>query len=72
MTSYRPAEHEATSSVAPLLEFFELVHVGDTIQSMVQVYLDKELVCPHFVLTSPSRTQLYRLHILTARTSSTV
>lgn len=31
-------------SVAPLLQFFELVHIGDTIQSMVQVYFDKELV----------------------------
>ncbi|KAK7047579.1 F-box protein: endocytic membrane traffic, recycling ReCYcling 1 [Paramarasmius palmivorus] len=46
MTSYRPAEHEETTSVAPLLQFFELVHVGDTIQSMVQVYFDKELA-PH-------------------------
>ncbi|KAG6861327.1 hypothetical protein C0991_011670, partial [Blastosporella zonata] len=40
---YEPAEHEATASVAPLLQFFELVHVGDTIRSMVQVYFDKEL-----------------------------
>ncbi|KAL0574233.1 F-box protein: endocytic membrane traffic, recycling ReCYcling 1, partial [Marasmius crinis-equi] len=46
MTSYKPAEHEETTSVAPLLQFFELVHVGDTIQSMVQVYFDKELA-PH-------------------------
>ncbi|EGN91831.1 hypothetical protein SERLA73DRAFT_127958 [Serpula lacrymans var. lacrymans S7.3] len=46
MTSYKPAEHEETTSVDPLLQFFELVHVGDTIQSMVQVYFDKELA-PH-------------------------
>ncbi|ESK87227.1 f-box protein pof6 [Moniliophthora roreri MCA 2997] len=46
MTSYQPAEHEETTSVAPLLQFFELVHIGDTIQSMVQVYFDKELA-PH-------------------------
>ncbi|KAG7087379.1 hypothetical protein E1B28_013352 [Marasmius oreades] len=46
MTSYKPAEHEETTSVAPLLQFFELVHIGDTIQSMVQVYFDKELA-PH-------------------------
>lgn len=26
------------------MQFFELVHIGDTIQSMVQVYFDKELV----------------------------
>lgn len=44
MRSYRPAEHEEATSVAPLLQFFELVHVGDTIQSMVQVYFDKEMV----------------------------
>ncbi len=44
MGAYKPAEHEETTSVAPLLQFFELVHVGDTIQSMVQVYFDKELV----------------------------
>ncbi|PFH53495.1 hypothetical protein AMATHDRAFT_73316 [Amanita thiersii Skay4041] len=46
MTEYKPAEHEETTSVAPLLQFFELVHIGDTIQSMVQVYFDKELA-PH-------------------------
>ncbi|KII91464.1 hypothetical protein PLICRDRAFT_104834 [Plicaturopsis crispa FD-325 SS-3] len=46
MTVYRPAEHEGATSVAPLLQFFELVHIGDTIQSMVQVYFDKELA-PH-------------------------
>lgn len=45
MDSYKPAEHEETASVAPLLQFFELVHIGDTIQSMVQVFFDKELVC---------------------------
>lgn len=43
MSTYKPAEHEETTSVAPLLQFFELVHVGDTIQSMVQVFFDKEL-----------------------------
>lgn len=44
MRTYKPAEHEETSSVAPLMQFFELVHIGDTMQSMVQVYFDKELV----------------------------
>ncbi|KAH7101737.1 exocyst complex component Sec10-like protein [Auriculariales sp. MPI-PUGE-AT-0066] len=48
MRGYQPAEHDKDGeadggSVAPLLQFFELVHVGDTIQSMVQVYFDKEL-----------------------------
>lgn len=41
MSTYKP--DEATTSVAPLLQFFELVHVGDTIQSMMQVYFDKDL-----------------------------
>lgn len=44
MRTYKPAEHEEATSVAPLLQFFELVHIGDTIQSMVQVYFDKEMV----------------------------
>lgn len=43
MSTYKPAEHAETTSVAPLLQFFELVHVGDTIQSMIQVYFDQEL-----------------------------
>ena len=43
MRSYKPAEHDETKSVAPLLQFFELVHIGDTMQSMIQVYFDKEL-----------------------------
>ena len=55
MRSYEPAEHDETKSVAPLLQFFELVHVGDTMQSMIQVYFDKELVC-HF-----SNTRVYRV-----------
>ncbi|KAJ2925297.1 hypothetical protein H1R20_g11764, partial [Candolleomyces eurysporus] len=46
MRSYKPAEHHETANVAPLEQFFELVHIGDTIQSMVQVYFDKELA-PH-------------------------
>ncbi len=42
---WRPDEHEqdAESHVAPLVHFFELTHVGDTIQQMVQVYYDEEL-----------------------------
>lgn len=44
MKEYKPEEHLETSDVAPLVQFFELVHIGDTIQSMVQVYFDKELV----------------------------
>ncbi|KAG8757442.1 F-box protein: endocytic membrane traffic, recycling ReCYcling 1 [Ceratobasidium sp. 423] len=43
MRTYQPAEHAETTSVAPLLQFFELAHIGDTIQSIIQVYFDKEL-----------------------------
>lgn len=46
MRAYHPEEHEESQSVAPLLQFFELAHVGDTMQSMIQVYFDKELVGP--------------------------
>lgn len=55
MMAYKPAEHGETTSVAPLLQFFELVHVGDTIQSMVQVYFDKELVCCFFLCVCVER-----------------
>ncbi|GBE82527.1 hypothetical protein SCP_0409110 [Sparassis crispa] len=44
MKTYQPTTD--TRNVAPLLQFFELVHIGDTMQSMVQVYFDKEL-SPH-------------------------
>ncbi|CAG8529642.1 9743_t:CDS:10 [Funneliformis caledonium] len=38
------SDPESTSSdVAPLVEFFELVHIADLIQQMVQVYYDEEL-----------------------------
>lgn len=53
MRDYEPSAHAETTAVAPLLQFFELVHIGDTIQSMVQVYFDKELVCL-FSLPHPS------------------
>ena len=56
MKSYKPSEHSETANVAPLVQFFELVHIGDTIQSMVQVYFEKELVslfCLTLSLSSP-------------------
>ncbi|GAA5994915.1 hypothetical protein JCM11641_005976, partial [Rhodosporidiobolus odoratus] len=43
MESYRPEEHEEEQQVAPLVQFFELVHIGDTIQQMVDVYFEKEM-----------------------------
>jgi hypothetical protein len=48
MREYKPGEHSDTANVAPLVQFFELVHIGDTIQSITQVYFDKELVRKSF------------------------
>jgi recyclin-1 len=44
MSLWQPSGRGETDSVAPLVEFFELVHLGDTIQQMVQVFFDKEMV----------------------------
>ena len=44
MANYKPEDHAEGTSVAPLVQFFELVHIGDTIQQMVEVYFDKEMV----------------------------
>lgn len=48
MSQYKPSDHalngDHSSTVAPLVQFFELVHIADTMQSMVQVYYDKEIV----------------------------
>lgn len=51
MRDYKPKDPQpsetsgqrSTSAVAPLLGFFELVHIGDTIGSMIQVYFDREM-----------------------------
>ncbi|GAA5850515.1 hypothetical protein JCM8547_001899 [Rhodosporidiobolus lusitaniae] len=47
MERYKPEEHEEDGgrggAVAPLVQFFELVHIGDTIQQMVDVYFEKEM-----------------------------
>ena len=59
MKSYQPAEHDETKSVAPLLQFFELVHIADTMQSMIQVYFDKELV--GYISRSGSHSRLITL-----------
>lgn len=50
METYKPEEHDGETvgggggGVAPLVQFFELVHIGDTIQQMVDVYYEKEMV----------------------------
>lgn len=53
--NYRAADHlksytpnvesieESAGDVPPLTEFFEMVHVGDVIQQMVQLYYDEEI-----------------------------
>lgn len=51
MKAYNPTEASDSEHVAPLMQFFELVHVGDMIQSMVQVYFDKEVVSPFLPFT---------------------
>jgi hypothetical protein len=42
------SDSESTSDLAPLVEFFELVHIADLIQQMVQVYYDEEMVIISF------------------------
>jgi recyclin-1 len=69
MHTYKPAEHEETSSVAPLMQFFELVHIGDTIQSMAQVYFDKEMVCAYLTVSDPVFTISHRRRTLIGQTS---
>lgn len=45
MGEYKPEEHdEEGTTVAPLVQFFELVHIGDTIHQMVDAYFEKEMV----------------------------
>lgn len=44
MEKYKAEEYEEGTQVAPLVQFFELVHIGDTIQQMLEVYFDKEMV----------------------------
>lgn len=53
MESYRPEEHGEADEVAPLVQFFELVHIGDTIQQMVDVYFEKEMVSSRPLSTVP-------------------
>jgi hypothetical protein len=71
MGTYQPAQHEETTSVAPLLQFFELVHIGDTIQSMVQVYFDKELVRYALRIVVPKPLLMLLLHSLPMSTGTT-
>lgn len=35
---------QSPGNVPPLTEFFEMVHIGDVIQQMVQLYYDERIV----------------------------
>ncbi|KAG2234344.1 hypothetical protein INT48_007211 [Thamnidium elegans] len=43
LASYKPTLSKHNEDVPPLTEFFELVHVADVIQQMVQLYYDEEI-----------------------------
>ncbi|KAI8647321.1 exocyst complex component Sec10-like protein [Parasitella parasitica] len=43
LSSYRPSTDASSEDVPPLTEFFELVHVADVIQQMIQLYYDEEI-----------------------------
>lgn len=66
METYKPEDHDDDQDVAPLVQFFELVHIGDTIQQMVDVYFEKEMVSEAFCFTQLSRILTFgfaeRLH----------
>jgi recyclin-1 len=40
----RPADPEDQAAATPLLTFLELVHIGDLIQQMVDVFFNQEVV----------------------------
>ncbi|RIB28049.1 exocyst complex component Sec10-domain-containing protein [Gigaspora rosea] len=40
---YKPDPESTSKGLAPLVEFFELVHIADLIQQMVQVYYEEEM-----------------------------
>ena len=65
---YRAATHLATytpqadgdfpngNDVAPLTEFFELVHIADLIQQMIEVYWKEEMVSEETHVIGTSKT----------------
>lgn len=47
LDSYTPdmdSLEQSPGDVPPLTEFFEMVHIGDVIQQMVQLYYDERIV----------------------------
>lgn len=50
LSVYKPNPYNLSEDVPPLTEFFELVHVADVIQQMIQLYYDEEIVsCVHLL-----------------------
>lgn len=46
LSQYKPYEKsDGHSTVEPLLTFLELVHIGDLIQQIVDVFFNQEVVC---------------------------
>ncbi|KAG1151452.1 hypothetical protein G6F37_003438 [Rhizopus arrhizus] len=43
LSTYKPNPYNLSEDVPPLTELFELVHVADVIQQMVQLYYDEEI-----------------------------
>ena len=50
LSTYKPSLNTSNEDVPPLTEFFELVHVADVIQQMVQLYYDEEIVSTCHIL----------------------
>jgi recyclin-1 len=48
-------ETEGQDAVGPLLTFLELVHIGDLIQQMVDVFFNQEVVCLPFLSRADGR-----------------
>jgi recyclin-1 len=46
LSQYSPRDaSQGDEAVGPLLTFLELVHIGDLIQQMVDVFFNQEVVC---------------------------
>jgi len=46
LSEYRPSDNpEDSENAGALLTFLELVHIGDLIQQMVEVFFNQEIVC---------------------------
>jgi recyclin-1 len=54
LSEYRPNDNsEDSENIGPLLTFLELVHIGDLIQQMVDVFFNQEIVIQALSLLIP-------------------